>query len=482
MNLPVMLFTPIPPMETGLATYAVRVLEGTSHLVDWTVAYPEGGDPGSLPDGIRSVPISSLGEAGEIPRIRIFNIGNSFDCFPVLSALYRYGGTGILHETVLHHVLREGYEKAGMPAEYLRELQFCYGPSAEDIKSLFDRPGRTELEYDALLKTYPLIGRTLHNSTSVAVLNEFSLRRVSSAFAADRSMVIGHPLSPLPELAAGSKPYGYTVLMAGGCHPGRNLEVVIKAVSKLREKVPDAGLLLLGSGYPAELPEWVTARGKLDEKDYQEWIRVADAAVDFRYPTCGETSGSLLEILRAGVPCICSDSGAYAYIPSEAVLRIPASAGSDGLAASLSYLHKVPETGRSISASGTSYANDVGSRERMLSDWGRLIEMADSSSRTDLQRSSDTSRMTLSAAWHPVPEGFERDLATQAVSWRFSGKALIEGSEGSSGAILTAWGRGTVNGKTLPAAPECIEISGSTLSFEGEGWVASVEWCSESRE
>ncbi len=92
-----LLVTPLPPVQSGLATYALRVLENTSDFVDWTVAYTDGSDPGSLPANVRSMPVEEL-EEEELPIARIFQIGNSPDCFPVVQALYRYGGTALFHE------------------------------------------------------------------------------------------------------------------------------------------------------------------------------------------------------------------------------------------------------------------------------------------------------------------------------------------------------------------------------------------------
>lgn len=480
MRLPAMLFTPIPPMETGLSTYAVRVLKGTSATVDWTVAYPEGGDPDSLPTGVPSIRIDSIHSDAQLPEARIFNIGNSLDCLPVVRALYAFKGTSLLHETVLHHLHRYGWERIGMLEEYHREMQFSYGPSAGRILKLLDRPGRSESEYDTLLKRYPLIGRVLHHSKSAAVLNGYSLSLISGAFPPDRVMTVGHPLSALPRLDPQQTPFGFTVLMAGGCHPGRNLGCVVRAMERFRLEVPHAGLLLLGGGYPDELPDWTLSMGRLPEKEYQEWIRTADVAVDFRHPTCGETSGSLLEIQRSGVPCITSDSGAYAYLPSEGLIRVPVSSGSDGIAAALSYLHRLPDTGKRIGAMGAAYAEEAGSPERMISDWEALLRMAaptgNDTVSEDLSRSPGSVPWSLSAAWHPVPPGFERDLGTAAVSWKFSGTAGIEGPRTSDGATITAWGRGTVNGVALPDTPGSIEISGRSLDLHGEGWVTGVRW------
>ena len=469
-----LLVTPIPPLETGLATYAMRVLQHSTDFVNWIVAYPEGGDPDSLPSGITALRTNQISEMKEIPDIRIFQLGNSTHCFPVLQALYRYGGTTIFHEIVLHHMLRFCYLESNRIEEYRRELRFCYGPNAERIEKELSMEPSSVVEYDTLQKKYPLIGRALHASGSAVCLNRYAFSVIESAFQPGRIRTIGHPLSPLPEIEVPEKQFDICIGVLGSNYPGRNLSEILDAAELFRREVPEAGLLLIGGGYPEDIPEWAVNCGRLPENEYQGLIRTLDYAVDMRYPTCGETSGSLLEAMRAGVSCIVTATGAFTNIPSDAVLRVPHDSVVQGLFRSLSYLHKRADLRKSMSENSIAYARDTGSVERLRNDWKSIIEMA-SESGTRGTMIADNSH-SVSAAWREPPHGFTLDTSTEAVSWRYSGDQVLEGPPNSSEAELTVCGSGTVNGRELPIEPGVISVRGTNLCFTGEGRIFCVLW------
>jgi len=469
-----LLTTPLPPLETGLATYAIRVLDGTSDLIDWTVAYTPGSDPGNLPADMTSIPVAELDEPA---RIRIFQLGNSPHCFDVLSALYRFGGAGLFHEVHLHHMIRHCCLERGLLPEYSRELRFEYGPSAEAVEKLLSIPPSDEAEYDARLKRYPLIARAVHACSSLVCLNGYA----ASVLRGRGKMVttIRHPLSRLPDrLESMEKPGDPVIGMAGGFHYGRNLESVIEAVSILRRSCPDAVLLLAGGDYPEGLPDWVVrAPGRLPEREYQQWIRVMDVAVDIRHPPLGETSGSLLEVMRAGVPAVISASGAFNTLPSDSVLRVPVDNLVHGTAASLELLLARDDLRQSMSETSKAWASEQGSLEALRTDWIALIE--EQALQVDpTARDRTLNRRSLSPAWHDVPPGFELDTSGKAVAWRFEDTATLEGPSGAKGAWVTARGRGEISGKKLSETAVVYTTAGSSITFSGRGEVTNIHWLS----
>ena len=467
-----LLVTPLLPLKTGLATYALRVLENTSEFVNWTVAYTNGSDPQSLPSNVRSLPVDQL-RRGELPSVRIFQIGNSPHCFPVVQALYRFSGTALLHETVIHHMLRHCYLESNRWEDYRRELLFCYGPAAEAVEKDLSNGNIPAAEYDRKLKQYPLIGRVLHASKSAVCLNTYAASIVRRSYPEGNVLTIGHPLSPVPELDIPPKPFSLCFGMLGTNHHGRNLEKIIEAVELLRSDYNDAGLVLIGENYPEGLPDWTIRTGRLEEMEYQSWIRTLDYVFDMRYPTCGETSGSLLEAMRAGIPSILAATGAFINIPSDAVIRIPPDSIVQGIHAAVVLLESRSDIRNTISKNGASYANDTGSLDRLLSDWKRVLRIPEIPP-VDLTALDNS--ISISPAWHELRTGFTRDLNTVPLTWKFSGTAELEGPESSSGATVTAWGEGTVNNITLTIEPSVISATGKVITFRGRGWVSNVIW------
>jgi len=467
-----LLVTPLPPAETGLATYAMRVIRNTGNLADWTVAYTPGSDPSVLPADVSRLPVEEL-QSNALPDARIFQIGNSPHCFPIVQALYRLGGTALFHETVLHHMLRYCYLESDKYEDYRRELVFSFGPSAEAVEHNLLNHRLSVHEYDLKLKQYPLIGRILHSCHSAVFLNSYAASMVNNAFPDDRILIIGHPLSELPDIKIPEKPYALCLGVIGTNHPGRNLDLVLEAAELIRNDIPDAGLILIGSGYPTELPEWVKTTGRLEEVEYQGWIRTLDYVIDVRHPTCGETSGSLLEAMRAGIPSIVTASGSFNNMPSDAVIRVLPDNIVQGVVSAVHLLEDRPNLNRCISEKASLYAESTGSELRLSADWKKLLKLACTAPAT---AGFGKENQSMSPAWQEPPKDFQRDISTLPVSWRFSGNAELTGPKGSSGALVTVWGEGKVGDTEFGEDPSVIFADGSVLHFYGNGWVSNVFW------
>jgi glycosyltransferase involved in cell wall biosynthesis len=357
-----LLVSPLPPLETGLATYAARMVRITGNSIDWTAAYTEGSEP--LHE-CRCLPLRELRETS-LPEGRLFQLGNSPHCSEVVSALKRWGGGGILHEVNFHHLLRHMADTSGGWEEYRKHIVFEYGPKAEKVLRVMNRKAKSKAEYDLRLRRYPLFKRILGWCTSLVCLNGCAGEEISTATGGRAVIVIGHPLESLPEplpRPVAPKPSDTIVLgMAGGFGYGRGWDHALKVVAELRRK-RDCVLVAAGAGWPDPGLKWVKITGRLPEPEYQRIIRTFHIALDLRTGSCGETSGSLLEILRAGVPAIITDSGAFRRIPSGAVVRVPSGGLPDSAAAAASYLIDNPEVMTAVATEAGAFAETQGNHE-----------------------------------------------------------------------------------------------------------------------
>ncbi|MFO7627545.1 MAG: hypothetical protein R6V62_09825 [Candidatus Fermentibacteraceae bacterium] len=351
-----LLVTPLPPLETGLATYAARILAITGDTVDWTVAFTPGSE--ALP-GCRCIPLSKFDPCcSGLPVHRVFQLGNSTHCSEVFHALRRWGGAAIFHETNFHHILRHMADTTGDWAEYRRHLEYDYGPDAERIARVMARPAESRDEYDGRLRTHPLFKRVTSWCSAIACLNNRARSTLLAAGFDKRITVLGHPLDPLPERlpqVPDRPPEEVVVGIAGSFGYGRGWQHALSVVSALRAS-HDAVLLAVGAGWPDPGLPWVRVTGRLPEAGYQSMLRTFHIALDLREGSCGETSGSLLELLRASVPTITSDSGAFTDIPSSAVLRVSTHDLPESAAEAARYLLSNPSLMEELSLRGAEYA------------------------------------------------------------------------------------------------------------------------------
>jgi glycosyltransferase involved in cell wall biosynthesis len=80
------------------------------------------------------------------------------------------------------------------------------------------------------------------------------------------------------------------------------------------------------------LSDRVRVLGRLADTDYDDLVAITDVGVNLRRPpTYGETSASLLDLLRFGVAAVVTDTGSFSELPDAVVRKVRWSA--DGLAA-----------------------------------------------------------------------------------------------------------------------------------------------------
>ena len=368
-----LLVTAFTPQQTGLADYAKRILSLTDKHIEWTVAYPSAAKP-----SLRYLckPINALTKE-DFKQPAIFQIGNSLHCEEVIQAFLKYGGTGLFHETNMHHVLREHSNITGDWQAYNNHIKADYREQASAIQKIMAKKADSLSEYDHRLRVYPLVGNLLDASRVIATLSD-SAKRQLQKLAGDREII---KMGFLPDFL-GKEPRAvrtgdeYTIGIAGTFHYGRSWETMLKAVELLRKSIK-CKLLVVGSGWPETEHPWVTVTGRLPDVQFRKQLEKIDIALDLRFYTCGETSGSMMDILRSGIPAVLSSEGTFCDLPADAVLRISADSGELGAFAALKYLIENKDIRESVSRNAAAYFAEVSDKAKCLSEWLELIDRSE---------------------------------------------------------------------------------------------------------
>jgi hypothetical protein len=105
-------------------------------------------------------------------------------------------------------------------------------------------------------------------------------------------------------------------------------EVVVEAFRRARERDKRLRLLVVGEAAPnidiARIDgEGVIVTGYVSDDDFGRYYAAADRLVNLRYPSAGETSGTLIRAFAAGKPVAVSDYAQFAEYPEPCVIRIP---------------------------------------------------------------------------------------------------------------------------------------------------------------
>lgn len=330
-------FTPLPPARNGIADYASMLLGEIASLRP-TVAYCDD-VLASAPAGVEvrdeAQAFRYLGAATPI----LHQIGNNGGhCF-VLEALRRFGGVVSLHDLNLLYL----YELSSPRLEPI-----LAGMRAQDIAlgRVYGRQWKEHrLKTAANYALFDMVGEILSLADGIVVHSRFAqnkLRAVYGPQAASRIAVIPHFAPPLGVTSAAEArqrlsigPDQRIILTSGFASRAKQFDWLIEALDALLRRGVAFRWIHAGEERPAEfalqaaidrrplLRDATTVTGYVAEEDLNAYIAAADLVVNLRFPSVGESSGTLARAFAAGRCCLVNDTAAYAEIPREAVVHIP---------------------------------------------------------------------------------------------------------------------------------------------------------------
>jgi glycosyltransferase involved in cell wall biosynthesis len=118
----------------------------------------------------------------------------------------------------------------------------------------------------------------------------------------------------------------------GFLNMNKRIPQLLEAFASLRRRLPGARLLLVGAaGERFDLSRRLERLGLTDGVDRLDYVpeermwslmAACDVLVNLRYPTMGETSGSVIRGLSLGKALVVSDVGWFSELPDDAVLKV----------------------------------------------------------------------------------------------------------------------------------------------------------------
>jgi SAM-dependent methyltransferase len=119
----------------------------------------------------------------------------------------------------------------------------------------------------------------------------------------------------------------------GFLKPYKRIAESLRVFRKLVNAVPEARMILVGEAHP-ELPlKSMIAALQLQThvrhidfapiEDFNGYLGACDIVLNLRYPTVGESSGTLQRALGMGKAVIVSDVGSFRELPDEVCLKVP---------------------------------------------------------------------------------------------------------------------------------------------------------------
>ena len=343
-------FSPLPPARSGIADYSEALIEALRPLVDLEVF-----------------------SGAHIPfdrarfDIAVYHVGNNGYHGFVYDAALRLPGVVVMHESNLHHLIADLTIKRGDWDAYVRECEFEGGPEA---RTFAERVRRLEVgpDYEGVRMTR----RLLQGARGVIVHSRFMREEMRAAGFTGPCGVIPHGAWIPPSdrnqyrYKLGLDEMAPLIGIFGFLKPYKRIAESLRAFRRLVRLVPRAKLILVGEPHP-ELPVEAMIRtmglsanarvlGFAPIEEFVGYLGACDIVLNLRFPTVGESSGTLLRSLGLGKAVLVSDIGSFAEFPDDICLKVPVGAGEeDVLFEYLNLLVSRPEIARALGQRAKDY-------------------------------------------------------------------------------------------------------------------------------
>jgi len=336
-------FSPMPPARSGIADYSEALIESLRPLADLEI-------------------FSSADQVFDPSKfdIALYHVGNNgFHDFVYETAL-RHPGVVVMHESNLHHLMTDLTIRRGDWDAYIRECEYNGGAAA---RAFAERVRKLEVgpDYEGL----PMTRRLLESARGVIVHSRFMQDEMHLAGFTGPTAVIPHG-AWIPE--ADRNGYRHKlgldestplVGIFGYLKPYKRIAESLRAFRRLVRLNPTARMILVGEPHPEfpiepmirsmGLSANVRVLGFTPIDEFVGYLAACDIVLNLRYPTVGESSGTLLRSLGLGKAVMVSEIGSFAEFPDDVCLKVPVGAGEEDLIFEyLNLLVSRPEVARAL--------------------------------------------------------------------------------------------------------------------------------------
>lgn len=339
----IVVFCPLPPKPNGIADYFAEQIPYFSKYCEMTIVIE---DCHPKPIGIAGyVSIIRMSEylqrrEAYSEHKHVYHVGNNHDTPYMLPVLLSTPGVVIIHDLNLHHLIDLTTLGQGSKLGYTSALFYQYGRlggiignqlSEYHLKGSFSP---SELELNASI---------IDSAEQVIVHSEYSALRVR-ARGQNNVSVIPHHIAPnvanyprklkqcyREQLGLPVDKLIFTSM--GFIAKAKQIKAVLNSLVELKKQGVDFLYVLAGQCKVHEydvfseiaasgLENQVIVTGFLNEESFYQHLGATDLVINLRYPTGGESSGTLTRALGLGLCCIVVDIGPFAELPSDVAVKL----------------------------------------------------------------------------------------------------------------------------------------------------------------
>ncbi|HEY0847589.1 MAG TPA: glycosyltransferase [Noviherbaspirillum sp.] len=392
--------SPLPPERTGIANYSVELLPALMQHYDIELVSDQ--REFALPPALAALPRRTVGwfaENGSSYDRIVYQVGNSPFHSHMFGLLHQHPGTVVLHDFFLSGALAYEETTGRMPGVWSQALYYAHGYIALQTRCT---------DAEEAKRNYPCNLDVLQAASGLIVHSDYSrvlARKWYGPDAGEDWTVIPHLRTAATSFdrAGARKQLGigedaFVVCSFGFVDPTKLTHRLLEAwlASPLRTD-PRCELVLVGENHGGEYGAKLLARirecgmenkiritGWTDDEVYNLYLQAADASVQLRTMSRGETSGAVLHCLNYGLPTIVNANGSMADLAEEAVWKLPDEFADAELVTALATLWSDSAKRHALAAAARTLIQTRHDPARCAEQYAQAIEAAHRKSRTGL--------------------------------------------------------------------------------------------------
>ena len=349
-------FSPLPPEPSGISDYSADLLPVLSqhYEIDVIVAQENVTDAWVLANcAVRNIAWFRQ-HADRFERV-MYHFGNSEFHSHMFDLLGEFPGVVVLHDFFLSGIVAHRDLHQGHTYSWPRSLAHDHGWRA--VEARYKAVDTAEVVY-----AYPCNLEVLQKALGVIVHSSHSSQLADSWYgsgtATDWRVIpllrvpVGKSSKAEARKQLGLAPDDFIVCSFGHLGPTKLNDRLLTAwlASPLAGN-PKCRLVFVGQnqpgGYGAKLVQAIRSHSSLspieitgwnDSENYRRWLSAADAGVQLRTLSRGETSAAVLDCMNHGLPTIVNANGSMADLSPDSVCLLPDEFSDDQLSDALTML------------------------------------------------------------------------------------------------------------------------------------------------
>jgi len=305
----VVVFCPLPPKPNGIADYFSEQIPYFSRTTSVTVVLEnEHPDPIGIAANVSVLRLEEYmwrqAEFACVPHI--YHVGNNPDTQYMLPVLLSKPGLVVVHDLNLHYLVDLTNLAKGDKKGYELALTNNYGEAGKTIGRQLEQFGwKGQFMPHELMMNASIIMA----AERILVHSKYSADKIA-ALGHNQVCTVPHHFSPAarkyqPKLKMqyrGELGPEFTYVLAGQCKPHEY---------DVHQDIADSGLA-----------DNVLVTGFLDEDAFFKYMLATDLIVNLRYPTGGESSGTLTRAMGMGLCCVVVNIGPFGELPEDCAVKL----------------------------------------------------------------------------------------------------------------------------------------------------------------